>query len=454
MAVYDENYKNALDKALEVFKSQMTSKATTDLDSAPREKSLSEQSTSQDNSQPDAEATTHNEFDDISSIIEDFDTEKEIKAPEKIGGMFARGYVNWLVGQSGGTKSWQELRWCRDISRGGEIFGGFAHNEPPRKCVILAGELPADEMRRRGQLLDKGGELSQNKENLKIIDLKKSEAKNISLMLDTDEGKKNIEKIIRYVQPDIIFIDSLISFFDGNESKYEDMKPVVEFLERFASKHNIAVVIIHHIRKRLARERMSPLNQDDVIGSSTILRKAANVIGVEFNRDTKTTTVTCLKSWFREFEPFTYKLTNGLYAGLRMEINLNPDTLTQSTKSTSNAPDWKPIIMAFLQGKGKSGATTKEINDALDSILGNERNSESLYTQLKRMYDNGEIDKLKRGTYSLPENKLNNPNSESNSNPNSESNECLQVQNEYDNMLSLGFDDDDDVSNNAPNEIS
>ena len=374
------------------------------LSEAPIENSQHEsqqQAHEQTQSQPN-EGTSHDVLDEL---IEDFDTDKPIEQPELIGGMFVRGYVNWLVGQSGSTKSWQEIRWCKDISRGGEIFGGFAHNQEPRKCLILAGELPADEMKRRAQILEKGGELKHNKENLKIVDLRKSERKGVFLQLNSQEGRKNIINIIQRAKTDILFIDSLISFNEGNESKYEDMKPVIDWLERIADDNNIAVVVIHHIRKRLPRERMNPLNQDDVIGSSTILRKAGVVIGVEFNSDTKTATVTCLKSWFEEFKPFTYKLVSGLYQGLRMEINLNPDTLTQSAKSTSHTPDWKPILMAFLHGKGDAGATVAEINNALNRDKDSSE-AKSTKGQLSRLCESHEIERVERGIYRLPKEKV------------------------------------------------
>ena len=423
-----------------IFFSQSNSMET------PTEKAHSEQSTSHEahelirESQP-IEGTSHDILDEL---IEDFDTDKPIEPPELIGGMFIRGYVNWIVGQSGGTKSWKIIRWCRDISRGGEIFGGFAHNQEPKKCLILAGELPADEMIRRGKLLNEGGELKHNKENLKIIDMKKSERKGVSLLLSSKDGKENIIKIIQRAKPDIIFIDSLISFIEGDESKYENMKPITDWLERTASEYNIAIVIVHHIRKRLTRERMNPLNQDDVIGSSSITRKAGLVIGVEFNSDTEITTVTCLKSWLKKFKPFTYKLVNGLYAGLRFEINLNPDTLTQSPKSTSNVPDWKPILIAFLQGKGDAGANIAEINNALKR----DKNSNNTNGQLKRLCESGEIEKLERGRYRLPKEKVTsesyNPKvTESYAqNPSPEPKEQSIEDNQ---SLSLGFEDNEET---------
>ena len=71
--------------------------------------------------------------------------------------------------------------------------------------------------------------------------------------------------------------------------------------------------------------------------------------------------------------------------------------------SAPQPPEWKYILTAFLKGKGKDGATIKEIHEALERA---ENDYASTKTQLTRMTNNGEIIKLRRGIYTLPDSQL------------------------------------------------
>ena len=205
-------------------------------------------------------------------LLRNYDKAVYIPPPERVG-LFVREYINILAGQAGIGKSWQVIRWARDLSRGGECFGSVVHNEKPRRVLIIAGELPKREMERRCRLLEEGDGIERNYDNFSIVDVKQAEAKKKTLMLDTDSGQKNIESLIVYYKPDIIFFDSFISFFNGDEKEGKDVGKVLRFLERIAEQYKTAPVVIHHVRKRLSREQSLPLGLDDVIGSSVFSRQ-------------------------------------------------------------------------------------------------------------------------------------------------------------------------------------
>ena len=357
-----------------------------------------------------AQATNQGDLRSIlAELSRNYDKDEVIEPPERIG-IFVRGYVNILAGKSGMFKSWQIVRWMRDLSIGGNIFGGVVHNEPKRKCLLIAGELPKCEMERRCRLLEKGEGIERNYNNFIIVDQKQSEAKNISLMLDDKNGKRNIEALVDYHNPDAVIFDSFISLFNGDESKSKDVNPVMAFLERLAVKFNTAPILVHHIRKRLSREQMLPIDQDDVIGSSSFLRKGGFLFTVEpLPDDQKTILVKNPKSWLEKIHSFTYKLESGIYGGVRMDINPNAedtrDSLTSKKKeaTVSDAANQRGLIIAFLKGKERHQAATKEIRDILSIQEDNEANKSELRGILKRMTDNGDIIRVKHGVYALPE---------------------------------------------------
>ena len=263
----------------------------------------------------------------LSSLAHDLNPSTEIAPQEFVGGLFPRKYVSLLVAPPGTGKTIFMQKFSSDLSIGGSIFDGFAEDEPPRKILILAGEAGYELLLRRAASM----KWAINPQNVKVIDQHEAEQKNLSVMLDDKEGGENIKRLVDMYKPDIIFFDSFMSFHDRDENKAPDMKPIVQKLSTLANDFNIAVVLVHHSRKRLAKERTLSLNQDDVIGSSVFNRLVGLIVAIEpMKEDERTLLVRPLKSWFATFMPFTYKLTENLYGGTTIQTDLAPASVNSS----------------------------------------------------------------------------------------------------------------------------
>lgn len=334
-------------------------------------------------------------------LLKNYDKAEYIPPPERVG-LFVRGYINILAGQAGIGKSWQVIRWARDLSRGGECFGGVVHNEKPRKVLIIAGELPKREMERRCRLLEEGDGIERNYDNFFIVDIKEAEAAKRTLMLDSNEGQQNIEALIAYSKPDIIFFDSFISLFSGDEKDSKDVNGALCFLERIAEQYKVAPVVIHHVRKRLSREQSLPLGIDDVIGSSVFSRRSGFMFAAEKTEDGQVR-VKEVKSWLEPTKPFKFKVKSGFYGqGVVMDITTNVEDIQPQTtaKQQKTPPDWKILVMTYLKGKGEEGATIQEINEALGR---NKKEYDTTANQVSRMTRKRELQQVKRGIYKLPD---------------------------------------------------
>ena len=170
-----------------------------------------------------------------------------------------------------------------------------------------------------------------NPHNVKVLDQYEAETKDIPIMLDDPEGWQNVLRLVDMYKPDIVFIDTFSSFHEGDENKAVEMKPLIKKMATLARDKNIAVVPVHHSRKRLAKDRSLSLNQDDVIGSSIINRLVGLIIGIEpMKEDEKLLLVRPLKSWFSSFMPFTYTLKEGLYGGTVIQTDLAPTSVNNS----------------------------------------------------------------------------------------------------------------------------
>lgn len=357
------------------------------------------------NSQPEK-----SRFSRLQELRHQFNPRKEIKKTEFIGGLFPRGYVTVIAGAPGVGKTIFEQRIAHDLSMGGDIFDGKGHEDKPRKSIIISGELKEEGFIERAQQFN----WYSNPEHLEVIDTLTFEEAGIPFFLNEKEGQANIEAVASTKGLDVLWFDSFGTLFGGKENDNSELIKVFRNLMRLTSTKNIAGVIMHHGRKRLAAEQRKPLTLDDLIGGNAISRYAHTVYAIEYNEGLRANLVRCLKTWGVHIPNFSYsirKVDNGDFGCYScIDINLNPgeidlsDTAGTTKKSAppSQAEIQRTAIIAILKTKKNGQATTQEIRD----ILGiKEDEDNTLRSTLKRMIDSGEIIKPqnKRGVYALPE---------------------------------------------------
>ena len=272
---------------------------------------------------------------EVLGLISYLDPSIDIPPQEFIGGMYPRKFVSAVVAPSGTGKTMFMQKSVSDLSVGGTIFDGFAEDEPPRKCLIFAGEAGYELLLRRGAQT----KWPVNPANIPVVDQYKYEIDGHSLMLDTDEGWTNINWIIEDVKPDIVFWDTLQSFHDKDENKAVDMKPILKRITESARNNDYAAVLVHHSRKRTAKERTASLSQDDVIGSSIFNRLVALIVGIEpINNEMNDTgekaplLVRPLKNWFSTFMPFTFSISEDTNGRTVIKTDLAPEVAGTNSK--------------------------------------------------------------------------------------------------------------------------
>ena len=267
----------------------------------------------------------------------------QIPPQEFIGGLFPRKFITLLAAPPGTGKTMFIQRAASDLSIGGTFFDGVVEDEPVRTSLIFSGEAGYEMLIRRGASL----KWHINPQRVLVVDQHKFEYNNIEIMIDEDEGWRNVERLIEIYSPDIIFWDTFSSFHDKDENKANEMKPLIRKIARLASEKNIAAVLVHHSRKRAANERNLTLTQDDVIGSSILNRLVALIIGIEPMKDNeKILLVRPLKTWFSAFMPFTYQITESLYGQPVMETDLAPDV-----PGNPKAAVWNYLTQVFTRGE-------------------------------------------------------------------------------------------------------
>jgi len=283
---------------------------------------------------------------DVVGMLGKLDPSIQLPPQEFIGGIFPRGFISAVVAPPGTGKTVFMQKTVSDLSMGGIFFDGIAENEPPRKCLVFAAEAGYEMLLRRGASF----KWPINPDNVIVADQYKYESQGKSLMLDDiEEGKglDNVKDIIKAVNPDIVFFDTFPSFHESDENKATEMKPIMRYLTTITRDKNIAVVLNQHSRKRTAKERTLLLNQDDVIGSSILNRLVGLIIGIEHVQgDEENLQVRPLKSWFRSFRPFNFKIAEDIYGHSVIETNLDPED-----SGGSRVAVWNYLVDNFNPGE-------------------------------------------------------------------------------------------------------
>lgn len=75
--------------------------------------------------------------------------------------------------------------------------------------------------------------------------------------------RDELEEIIIKCKPDLIVVDSMVRFLNGNENDAEDVKMVFDIIKYFKKKYESSWLILHHIRKSGGKY----ITQDDLRGS-------------------------------------------------------------------------------------------------------------------------------------------------------------------------------------------
>ncbi|MDR0615925.1 MAG: AAA family ATPase [Synergistaceae bacterium] len=253
------------------------------------------------------------------------DTSVDLPPIDMIGGLFPRKHISLVIAAPGTGKTWFLQRLASDLSVGGSVFDGFAETEP-RKVMIFAGEAGYELLIRRGTTMKWPVDIG----NIDVFSGMEAEKNEISLDLDTQEGKVRFEALIDKFRPDIVFIDTLSAFHASDENSSKEMRPLFRYLTKAADEMGIAIVAIHHTRKRKTSERSFRMNQDEAIGSSILNRFSAMILGLEaMPKDTDlggnpTILVWTQKAWYEKPPPFTFKLEKDDNGRLAMKIDLDP----------------------------------------------------------------------------------------------------------------------------------
>ncbi len=164
-----------------------------------------------------------------------------------------RGAVTLVAGPGGAGKSTLMNAWCCALALG-QAYGGF---EPASEFVVMNYNVEDDleEQRRRLSASLRSFNAEPRHVAQRII---RCGPNGVGTLLERDllQGTMAntaafvaLEAMIEAEKPDVVMLDPLVELHTADENDNTALRMVIAHMRSIARRHNIAVVIIHHMRK-------------------------------------------------------------------------------------------------------------------------------------------------------------------------------------------------------------
>lgn len=183
--------------------------------------------------------------------------------------------------------------------------------------------------------------------------------------LASEDGRKNIEIIIKESGCDFVIFDTLISFIN-DECDPKEIKPCVDFLRTVAKKYNCHILVCHHSRKRESKDRKRDFEQSDMIGTSILNRLASFILGVDkINGEENKSVLRIKKSWFKLLEPITFEVKDvskdkiEIVYDIFQDENVNDRHVITETGVRKEVGVTKPLRFLFVHSRKNFGIFSK-----------------------------------------------------------------------------------------------
>lgn len=181
-----------------------------------------------------------------------------------------------IAGPPKTNKSWIGLNMALDLAKGKPLFGAYAkETKRPifpvyQKCRVLFLEA---EMGRSGTR-DRLKQMLLPEQALGLDVYLKT--RDVTLRMDTQEGKDAIEAEIATVRPDVCFADPMAKYHGVKEDSSEEMGRILRFTDYLIEKYNLSWVWTHHTTKPSVENPRQ--GGDRIRGSSAIFGDMDSII--------------------------------------------------------------------------------------------------------------------------------------------------------------------------------
>ena len=291
--------------------------------------------------------------------------------PFIVKGLIVEGAINLIHGDTGCGKSLFILKLVDDISTGNNFLGKFEVKK--KKCLLMDLEMTEDDCIVRARNVC-------SQDNDSIISYEKM------FRINNDKNKEWLKGLIKKENISVIVFDTLSKIHTADENSNTLMTPVMIELLNLCKEMEITVIILHHVNKTkdttgLSKGRGASCIADN---SASYLEVKSKTVITAFNKKIIDMTVTQIKNRRRESAgafrlSINYdedkKRTNFVYEN---EVKEDQSLVNRARdlvyKFVENNPG---CIRSNINDGLKNDCSTRNIKDALKSLLGEEKLKEA-----------------------------------------------------------------------------
>jgi hypothetical protein len=181
-----------------------------------------------------------------------------------------RGMLTLLGAMPGAGKSFVALDLCKRIIHGEPWPDGADQSSAGEPCIYVDAELVPQLTNERAAAwhMDTSRLYLQMPRPNDVIDLTR------------EQDRDDLIEMVSALSPALVVIDSLGSISSKGENSIEDVRQILSFLTALANDFNVALILIHHLRKRNPLAMMDLVSIDDFRGSSHIIAMARSVLAL------------------------------------------------------------------------------------------------------------------------------------------------------------------------------
>ncbi len=171
----------------------------------------------------------------------------ELEAPRDdqprwlVDSLWSHQAVGFVAGQPKLGKPWLALDLALSVATGTPCLDTYAVAEPGGVLVYLAEDPPAAVRQRLAGLCRHRG-LDLETVALHVITA-------ASLRLDQRDDRRRLEEVVRRLGPRLLVLDPLVRLHRLDENRSDEVSELLSFLRRLQRAHELAIVVVHHMRK-------------------------------------------------------------------------------------------------------------------------------------------------------------------------------------------------------------
>jgi len=234
----------------------------------------------------------------------------------------------------------------------------------------------------------------KNSMNINVDSIMFSSMQNI--VIDNDFDERVFIEIIKQHKPDVIVLDSLVRFFNGDENSANDMKKLFSVLKKCNSSYNTSSILLHHVNKT---KKYGRIEKTDIRGSSDITAFPDVILGLnkiktnEDNKIVEKVLIEPLKYRHEEkYKSFFFRIHKDDKDMLKLSYALD-----LATSNKIETEDLIERIIEYLKTEQVDDFPTKFILQKFEKTDG--RND--VYGAIKKMVTRKYLKRLKKGHYEV-----------------------------------------------------